>query len=258
MFNLKDVTFLIPVKVDQSERLRNINILISYLRKYLDTHIIVAETGPKAYNNYEIRTNHLDGYYLIPETSEYLNRMKLVNFLAKQATTRIIVIQDTDVLLYPEQYVEATKKILEESYGLVYPYNGNFYNVPDQYIWAIKGTLDVDFVDPASCLNMRPAGDSIGGILFWDRDKFLEIGGCNEKFMSWGFDDNEIYDRASILRVKIGRCDKGLFHLNHKSSLNSLNGNHPYYKSNEQEWLKVKNMTKEELIAYTTGGSWNV
>jgi predicted glycosyltransferase involved in capsule biosynthesis len=258
MFDLKNVTFLIPVRVDQPERLRNLNILIRYLRKYFDTNILVGEAGEKPFNNGEIRTNNLDGYTFIKEDSDYFNRMKVVNVLADLAKTKIIVIQDTDVLLYPEQYMDATKKILEEGYGLVYPYNGNFYNVPDPYIWTISDSLAVTSVDPASCNNMRPEGDSIGGILFWDKAKFLEIGGCNEKFISWGYDDNEIYDRAYKLGVKIGRCEKGLFHLNHKPGLNSLNGNHPYYKSNEEMWLKIKNMTREELIVYTTGGNWNV
>ena len=90
MLDLKDVTFLIPVRVDQPERLRNLNILIRYLRKYFDTSILVGEAGEKPFNNGEIRTNHLDGYIFVQEDTEYFNRMKVVNELAGLAKTRII------------------------------------------------------------------------------------------------------------------------------------------------------------------------
>lgn len=97
---------------------------------------------------------------------------------------------------------------------------------------------------------MRPQGDSVGGIMFWDLKKFKECGGCNEKIISWGYDDTEMYERAGILGVKVSRCQKGLIHLYHKPSLNSLNGSHDHYKSNELEWLKVKGMDRASLIDY--------
>lgn len=251
MHNLKDVTFLIPVRVDQPERLRNFHIVIRYLKKYLDTNILIGETGLKEYNNGELRRGLPPGcgYMFIPENSKYFNRMKAINTLAAGVKTRIIVLQDVDVLLYPEQYVEATQRILSGD-GLVYPYDGNFYNVPESYISSINNNLSITNIDTNACLNMRPRGDSIGGIMFWDLNKFKECGGCNEKIVSWGYDDNEIYDRAQILGVKVYRCQKGLLHLNHKPSLNSLNGNHEHYRNNELEWLKVKGMDKAGLIDY--------
>jgi predicted glycosyltransferase involved in capsule biosynthesis len=251
MHDLKDVTFLIPIRVDQKERLRNLDILLRYLRKYLDTNIIVGETDIRQYDNGAIKNiRGIHDYTFLLEETLYLNRMKAINKLACYALTSVIVIQDTDVLLSPEQYKEAADKILSLKYELVYPYDGNFYNVPNDVVERINRDLCVDFVDFSVCTNMRPEGNSVGGIIFWDKKKFIECGGCNENFISWGFDDTEMYERAVKLDVKIDRCKKGLFHLSHKSSLNSLNGSHKYYKSNEQEWLKVKGMSKQQLLSY--------
>jgi hypothetical protein len=252
MLNLKDVTFLIPIRVDQKERVRNLNILIRYLRKHLDTNIIVGEAGQQEYNNGEIRKSLPKEcrYFFIPETSAYFNRMRAINILIKEVETRVVVLQDTDVLLYSEQYLEAAQKVLSSEYGLVYPYDGNFYTIPERLIDTISKTLDINTIDKRHCSNMRPEGNSVGGILFWDLQKFIGIGACNERLVSWGFDDNEIYDRANKLDIKIYRCKRGLFHLYHKQSLNSLNGSHEHYKSNEKEWLKVKGMGKEQLSDY--------
>jgi predicted glycosyltransferase involved in capsule biosynthesis len=254
VYNLKNCTFLIPIRVDQKERLRNFNILIRYLKKYLDTNILIGEAGLKEYNNGEIRNNLAEGcrYTFITETSEYFNRMKVINTLAAIVRTPIITIQDTDVLLYPEQYVEALDKILNSGYDLVYPYDGNFYSVPERFIDNISKNLDISFIDVKQCKNMRPEGDSVGGILFWNLKKFKEFGGCNERIISWGYDDTELYERACKLGARIYRCKKGLIHLNHNPSLNSLNGNHGHYKNNEQEWLKVKNMDKFQLKEYVS------
>ena len=134
---------------------------------------------------------------------------------------------------------------------MIYPYDGNFYNIPEKSVGLIVNSLDLSSVNPSMCCNMRPAGDSVGGILFWDKIKFfMEFGGGNENFISWGYDDTEMFERANKLGIKIGRCEKGLYHLPHKSSLNSLNGAHKYYNNNELEWIKVKNMSKEQLITY--------
>jgi predicted glycosyltransferase involved in capsule biosynthesis len=257
MLDLRDVSFIIPVRIDQKSRLNNLDILLRYLTKHFNTNIIVGESDTRVYGNGVIK-KMCNNYIFIHEETPFFNRMKVINKLASLVSTKILVIQDTDVLLPVEQYIEATDKIVNYGYDLIYPYDGNFYNVPEGMIERISKELSVNFIDPKTCSNMRPEGNSVGGILFWDRSKFKECGGCNEKFISWGFEDNEIYDRTIILGKKIGRCNGQLYHLRHSPSLNSLNGSHQYYKSNEQEWLKVKNMSKSELITYTKSWGYNV
>lgn len=249
MLDLRDVSFIVPVKIDQKNRLINLDILLKYLTKHFNTNIIIGESDTKGYDNGVIK-RMCKSYLFIHEETQFFNRMKVINKLASLVSTKILVIQDTDVLLPVGQYTEAADKIINYGYDLVYPYDGNFYNVTENVVKRISKELSVNFIDPKTCSNMRPEGNSVGGILFWNRDKFKECGGCNERFISWGFDDNEIYDRASILGKKICRCNGQLYHLRHSPSLNSLNGSHQYYKSNEQEWLKVKNMSKIELINY--------
>jgi predicted glycosyltransferase involved in capsule biosynthesis len=249
MLDLRDVTFVIPIRIDQNNRLNNLDILLRYLSKHFNTNIIVGESDTKEYENGIIK-RMCNNYIFIPEETLFFNRMKVVNKLVSLVSTKMLVIQDTDVLLPVGQYLEAVDKIVNYGYDLIYPYDGNFYNVPENIIGRIIEELSVTFIDPKTCANMRPEGNSVGGILFWNKEKFKECGGCNEKFVSWGFEDNEMYDRASILGKKIGRCNGNLYHLKHSPSLNSLNGNHKYYKSNEQEWMKVKSMPKIELLNY--------
>jgi hypothetical protein len=48
--DLKDVTFVIPVRIDCIERLENIFLIIDYLYSLFDTNIIVLESDKKNSN----------------------------------------------------------------------------------------------------------------------------------------------------------------------------------------------------------------
>ena len=51
-YDLKDITFTIPVRIDTPDRLYNINYTVEYLLRNFDTNIIIYENGPEPkYNN---------------------------------------------------------------------------------------------------------------------------------------------------------------------------------------------------------------
>ena len=81
----------------------------------------------------------------------------------------------------------------------------------------------------------------------------------NEKFIGWGYEDNELIERFTKLDYKIGRVPGPLYHLDHPrksvSSYNSLKKmfgyfKNPILKNNKREFKKVKSMSKKELLKY--------
>lgn len=256
MHDLSDVTFTIPVKIDQPDRIRNIKICLNYLSKHFKTNFIISEmdTEPKAKHLF---VDLVCKYIFMKTNSPYFHRTKMLNYMAKQATTPIVVNYDCDVLLPLENYIKATELIRSKEMDMVFPYDGNFFNVNPIFIDKINTTNSIDFIDTSSmCQNLRPSGDSVGGAIFWSKEKFLGIGMENENFISWGFEDNERFERAKKMGLNIGRCPKGLIHLHHQPSLNSSNGSHPFYQKNQQEWLKVQSMNKDDLKKYIDSWSW--
>lgn len=256
MIDLSDVTFNIPIKIDQPDRIRNIQICVDYLNKNFKTNLIICEMDQeqKAKNLLE---NISCKYIFMKTNSPYFHRTMMLNYMAKNSDTPIVVNYDCDVLLPIQNYVLATELIRNKTYDLVYPYDGNFFDVNPNLIGKIKETNSIDDINTQTmCRNLRPAGDSLGGAIFWSKEKFFSFGLENEKCISWGYEDNERFDRAKTLDLRIGRCPSGLIHLHHGSSLNSSNGSHPFYQKNEQEWIKIKNMNKNDLTAYIKTWAW--
>ncbi len=53
-YDLKRATFLIPVKFDSLERVRNLKIVLRFLSTYVETSILVMEIGRQCYFRQQI------------------------------------------------------------------------------------------------------------------------------------------------------------------------------------------------------------
>jgi predicted glycosyltransferase involved in capsule biosynthesis len=256
MHDLSDVTFTIPIKIDQPDRERNLKACVRYLRENFNTNIIVCEMDSDQKAK-ELLAGYKCKYIFMKTQSPYFHRTMMLNFMAKQANTDIIVNYDCDVILPVSAYVEASELIRSKKAEMVYPYDGNFYDIHPQFVNEVVSKNSIDFIDKSTmCRNLRPESNSVGGAIFWNKTIFNNIGMENENCISWGYEDNERYDRALKLGVKIERTQNGLFHLHHNSSLNSSNGSHPFYTKNQEEWTKIKTMNINELRNYIKNWSW--
>jgi hypothetical protein len=94
-----------------------------------------------------------------------------------------------------------------------------------------------------------------GGSVFWNRQKFIEVGMENENFLSWGPEDQERVERCMKLGYKWARVQGPLYHLEHARLQNSGDG-HRFAKQNDEEFEKVKRFSPDELRSYIKGWSW--
>ncbi len=255
MINLKDVTFTIPVRIDTEARIRNIRTVVLYLCKYFDTNILIAEESstsevPKILENLPVKYS----YAHIKTDNPLMHRTKVLNIMAKAAQTPIIVNYDTDVLLKPEQYVSAAAGIRQNRYDMIYPYDGRFIDINGDVLHHAINNLDVNNLSIASGNLIHP--QSLGGAVFWNKQKFLEIGGENQNCISWGFEDNERLTRATKMNCRTARINGCIFHMYHPPSLNSANADHPAYINNQNEYNKVNSMNKDQLSKYIQSWSW--
>lgn len=255
MIDLRDVTFTIPVRIDTPERVRNIRTVVQYICKHFDTNVLVAEESIEAViPGYFADLSLKFGYAHIQTNNPLMHRTKLLNIMAKSATTPIIVNYDTDVVLKLEQYVAAVQAIRSNQLDMVYPYNGKFIDIHGEALHKAVNDLDVSSLTEKSGNLIHP--NSLGGAVFWNRTKFIECGLENENFISWGFEDNERVTRATKLGYRIGRIDGCIFHMYHPPSLNSANADHPAYKNNQKEFEKVYHMSPQQLRAYVNTWPW--
>ena len=106
--NLKDVTFIVPVRIESDDRLRNVITTLCYLNTLFDTNFIIHE-------------HHNESIFFstaLPQIEEYcegdienithsffktdeplFHRQKVLNDMLMEVETSVVVNYDTDILL---------------------------------------------------------------------------------------------------------------------------------------------------------------
>lgn len=247
--NLEDVTFTIPVRYDTDDRIKNITFVIEFLRYHFDTNILVLEEAK------EKKFDWVDAEYIFNQTDDpNLHRTKCLNDMAKISKTPYIVNYDTDVVLDPQAYITARDLLKENKAEMVYPYAGKFFDVPRKYLNILReNEYDVSKIKMKDIHLNHP--ESLGGAIFWNKEKFIEIGMENENFKSWGWEDNERFYRSKKLGVKIKRTEGHLYHLTHERLEDSRPKNR-HYNNNMIEMQKIKDMSADKLKNLVQKWKW--
>lgn len=247
--DLTDITFTIPVKYDHKDRAANLELIIKFLKYHFDTNIIVMETGEKSRFKYlENEVEYVFWY------SSYFHRTNLLNNMATMANTPFIANWDADILIHQDHILKGVE-MLRNGGEMVYPYDGTFHRIPREYFAEVNKTLSVQSLRGIPHQPHEFDQESFGGAVFWNKDKFLEIGGENENFISYGPEDYERYHRAKILELKIDRVIGPLFHIDHYVG-NDSSGKHLHFKKNQEEFNKVKSLSKGKLLDYINSWIW--
>ena len=116
MIDLKNCTFIIPLRIESEDRMRNVITVLCYLLENFDTKVIVKEVDVESVFQEAV----------LPQIQEYLGdslkklvhvfersedpvfyRMKILNEMIDMVETPVIANYDCDVLFKPETYVES-------------------------------------------------------------------------------------------------------------------------------------------------------
>ena len=260
--DLKDCTFIIPIRIESEDRLRNVITVLCFLVSNFDTNIIVKEVDTKSIFQEQA----------LPQIQEFCEdvscikhifeqsddplflREKILNEMLVQTTTKVVVNYDIDVLFDPQVYLEAYRRIMEDECDMVYPYGSGPWQyrvratdeVVSEFLnedFNFKILQDVSWVDNA--------GE--GWVQFLSRDVYFEGGMENENFMGSAPDDYERGHRFRTLGYRVHRLENHICHLEHSRGMNSYPqsmSQHPYWDQNEKLWEYLEKCSKEELVEY--------
>lgn len=246
-----NLDILIPVSIDHEDRLRNLNIVLNYLSKAKFTNIFIRE-----YYNDNPKTEHLKKQYsnynfsFMPKPYNYFNKMSCINelFLISKGHTKNTVAcwYDVDVLVNKKSLITATQMLEDKRYDIVYPYDGNFFDIPANTVKSLVTDLNTP-IELKTCTLFNKS--SWGGCAVFLKESFVAGGMCNPNFKNVGYDDDEFLMRFRRLGFKIGRTNGVLLHLNHFRGNTSFNFN-DYTQNNINEVTKVTHMPLEDLKQY--------
>jgi hypothetical protein len=107
------------------------------------------------------------------------------NYAVMRAKTRHVIVADADTL--PD--IASVIASLDEFDGVTWPYE-TYRHIPSRY--AAESDLMTANID-------RQYGNSVGGIFICQLDTYWRLGGCDEKFVGWGWEDNAFHMVAETL-----------------------------------------------------------
>lgn len=278
-YNLNDCTFIIPLRIETDDRLRNAVLTTAFLLKNFNTNIIIKEVDESS-NFTEYVKPILDRicldqsglkYIFEQSNSEEFHRTKFLNDMILMSNTKCVVNYDIDIILPIESYIRAYQQITSNECDIVYPYRfgqhgerkvvfktdfttfdklNNFEN--NSELVNFLGSFNPDSLNSRYFYAQHSQGEGwaeYGMVQFFNRQVYIDGYLENEGFIAYAPEDVERYHRFSKFGYKIGRIDNYAYHLEHKRTENSWYTN-PHMSNNFFLWEKLKDLTKEELIEY--------
>jgi len=257
--DLSQATFIIPIRIESSDRLRNVITITAFLVENFNTNIIVKEVDSKSVFQEEampILEEIVEGdiwknFNFIFERSDapLFHRQRVLNEMIMEADTDIVVNYDCDVILPKESYKSAYDSIIDGECDVVYPYGQGMYQkqvlATDEVVSNFLDKTDYSHLDSVS----KTHTSDFGWAQFFKRQVYIDGGMENENFRAYAPEDKERFYRFKTLGYNIGRINNYVYHLEHARGENSWFSN-PHMQSNMSEWEKIEKMNKENLLEY--------
>ncbi|MDR2146707.1 MAG: hypothetical protein LBE91_09655 [Tannerella sp.] len=246
-YDLKDMTFLIPVRLDSIVRLENLLLTVELIESNFETNITILEAD--RYNNGLIeKLCYYTKYEFVEDKDMVFHRTKHINRMALASETPYLAIWDTDVIMQPSQIMAAIEK-LREGYEIAFPYDGDFLDISfiirDLYVKNPEMEILVRNKDKMLFLYGK---EMKGGAIMVNKDAYIKSGMDNERYYGWGPEDFERYERWKVLEYRIFRSEGYLFHLSHGRGSNSRFRSMEQMTATNSELLKTRMSSKEELL----------
>lgn len=273
MYDFRDISILIHIRIDVDDRLDNLDIVMGYYHANCDNvEFIVVNDDDKP----DKRLKSLHKKY--GKTSKFLfqdnygeyHRTRAFNQASKNTDRPFLIAGDTDVIVHPIHILECINVMKgNDKVGGLYPYNGLFLHVKDKHKQTIRETNDIEFL-PAlvpSKENLVPNyenddilvahTESRGGCNLFSHKIWNTIKGYNPNFIGWGAEDDEINHRMHVMGYMFERFNVDgaiAWHLPHH---NTVRDNEPFYSRNVKLRDYVSTIkTKQKMKEYIT--SWSL
>ena len=267
-WDISDCTFIIPLRIESRDRMRNTITTLIYLLRNFKTNVIVKEVDKESIFKESVQPAleaalkdfQLEGLtHIFEQSDEYtFHRTKIINDMLWMVDTPYVANYDIDILLPKTSYAYAINllkngyKETEESEifypKCVYPYGFGQYQAQltasDE---EVSNFMNREF-NFEEFKNWRAYDAKYGFVQFFDTEEYKRLGGENEGFVAYGYEDDERHYRFSMLST-VARMAERVFHLEHKRSKNSW-FNNPHIEGNRTLWEKLKSCKREELQFY--------
>jgi len=125
---MKDLSFLIPIRLDTIQRLENLIVVIEFLRSHFDSPVLVYEASSYSTDIVSSLIGKEAAYNFEEDRDTIFHRTKYINKLANLSSTPFVAVWDCDVIIPPNQLRDAVQELREGRSSFVFPYEkGSFW-----------------------------------------------------------------------------------------------------------------------------------
>jgi len=258
--DLSNATFIIPIRIESDDRLRNVITSVCFLLSNFDTNIIIKEVDSqsvfkeRAFPQIEEFCGDVSKLKHVFEQSNSpsFHRQRVLNDMIMDATTEVVVNYDCDIILPQSSYQESYRRIISGEADVVYPYGDGNYQVrvfaDDQIVTDfLVNEFDFNYLHKKS----KIYDAKYGFCQFFNRQIYIDGGLENENFVAYAPEDVERFYRYTTLGYRVDRLNETVYHLEHERTHNSW-FNNPHMQENVEEWNKIQQMDKDTLKKYIT------
>jgi predicted glycosyltransferase involved in capsule biosynthesis len=258
MENLKDCTFMIPIRIEHQDRYNNAKSVLGFLNHHFQTNVIiyeVSESGESMIDFLPDLENLKIDHIIKPlSKSEAFHRTRYLNVMLDKVKTPVVVNYDIDVFLPPQSYITCRDRIIKGEIDVYYPYS--FGASQYQVLHSVDRTrFNLDFSIQSILPYMGSNGikryySEYGHCIFFNTEVYREFGGENEEFISYGPEDKERGIRFKAFTDKVEWLDDVVFHFEHHRGNDSSLAN-PYTQPNNMLLGKIQSLVKDGgLVEY--------
>ena len=237
---MKDLTVIIPVRIETLIRLENLLAVVKYLQDNFVLNIFILEAAPYKSDILQCLLPSAVDYIFVRDEDPVFYRTRYINQLVKKVKTKYLGVWDADVVFPVKQVCSAMEMLRLGIADFVYPYDGLFLDTSLIIRQMFIETMDVSMLLSLKNFMSVPYGVEMkGGAFLANREKYIEAGMENENFYGWGPEDWERVERWRNLGCRIKNTDGVLFHLTHPRDMNG--------KHNSEHQRKISTLEKDRI-----------
>jgi hypothetical protein len=247
--DLRDTTFIIPVRLDSIIRLENLLLTVEYLTEHFHTNILVLEAAPYGNGLIPALLKEQATYRFVEDRDVIFYRTKYLNQMTDEVETPYLAIWDADVIMDSTQIAEAVGKLRTGEADIAFPYDGHFYDVSNYLREHYLRHRDIAvFKRNEGKMELPYKSEMIGGAILVNREKYVHAGKENLLFYGWGPEDTERYHRWKAFGYRIFRSEGSLYHLTHPRDVNGRSISKEHFDNLNFIATTVADSTPEELL----------
>lgn len=254
---LKDVSFLIQVRIDSEDQLENIYAVILFISINFNTKIILTEINENSKID-QLRLPEEVTYYFKKQKGPQLSCANYNNEMIRCCTTDYLVLYEADIIVPVRQVTESVALLRSGKYSAISPYDGDCVQMDPLLKAMFTKILDTalfeDNIYKLKVAQKRP----YRGAVFLNRSDYIDAGLDNEHINISRLIDWERIKRLKILGFSVKRIYGKIYKLFTPAELNI----DPDLKNEEEtaiaEYLKICGLERNDLRGYINSWSWNI